>query len=130
VRGGRSWKSYEEVPGGSLSDAVPAAESSSYELLFFYFALSVFQFLDGTVIKDGVDGLWERLWRGLPRSQQERLGDFSRKFYAVPYAVKDYQAFDDMLDTCIQCLVYQHRLRVNYRGLWVRGKSTTSTRTP
>jgi predicted DNA-binding transcriptional regulator YafY len=105
-----------------LSEAVPVAESSSYELAFFYFALSVFRFLDGTVIKDGVDGLWERLWRGLPRAQQERLGDFSRKFYAVPYAVKDYHGFDDILDTCVQCLVYQHRMRIDYRGLLGEGK--------
>jgi predicted DNA-binding transcriptional regulator YafY len=105
-----------------LSDGVPPAESSSYELLFFYFALSVFQFLDGTVIKDGVDGLWERLWRGLPRGQQERLGDFARKFYAVPYGMKDYHSFDDILDTCVQCLVYQHRMRIDYRGLLGEGK--------
>jgi predicted DNA-binding transcriptional regulator YafY len=105
-----------------LSDAVAPGEASSYELLFLYFALSVFQFLDGTVIKDGVAGLWDRLWRGLPLSQQARLGDFARKFYAVPYAVKDYHAFDEILDTCIQCLVYQHRMRIDYRGLRGEGK--------
>lgn len=105
-----------------LTDAVPGAESSSYELVFFYFALSVFQFLDGTVIKDGVDALWERLWNVLPRAQQERLGDFSRKFYAVPYAVKDYHDCDEILDTCIQSLVYQHRMRIDYRGLLGEGK--------
>jgi predicted DNA-binding transcriptional regulator YafY len=105
-----------------LSDTVAPGESSSYELLFFYFALSVFQFLDGTVIKDGVEGLWERLWRALPRAQQEHLGDFSRKFYAIPHAVKDYHAFDEILDTCIQSLVYQHRLRIDYRGLRGEGK--------
>ena len=105
-----------------LSDAVAPGETSSYELLFFYFALSVFQFLDGTVIKDGVDGLWERLWRGVPRGQQDRLRDFARKFYAVPYAVKDYRGFDGTLDTCIQGLVYQHRLRIDYRGLVGEGK--------
>ena len=105
-----------------LSDAVVQTESSSYELLFFYFALSVFQFLDGTVIKDGVDGLWERLWRTLPGVQQQRLGDFARKFYAIPYAVKDYRGLDEILDTCIQCLVFQHRLRIDYRGLLGEGK--------
>jgi predicted DNA-binding transcriptional regulator YafY len=100
-----------------LRNTAHGEESSSYELLFFYFALSVFQFLDGTVIKDGVDGLWDRLWRALPRAQQDRLGDFSRKFFAVPYGVKDYRAFDDTLDTCIQCLVHQHRMRIDYHGL-------------
>lgn len=105
-----------------LEQPAEGAESSSYELLLLYFALSVFRFLDGTVIKDGVDGLWERLWKRLPMHEQKRLGHFSRKFYVVPHAVKDYQAFDAILDTCILCLVYQHRMRIDYRGLLGEGR--------
>jgi hypothetical protein len=84
--------------------------------------LSVFQFLDGSVIKDGVDGLWERLRRALPTRPARGLGHFARKFYAVPYAVKDYHNLDDTLDTCAQCLVFRHRLGIDYRGLLGEGK--------
>ncbi len=92
-------------------------ESSAYELLLLYLALSVFRFLDGTVIKDGVEGLWERLRRALPQAQQPRLADFERKFFAVQYTAKDYRGLDHLLDPIIQCLVHQRRMRIDYRGL-------------
>jgi len=105
-----------------LHKSVEGPESTSYEVLLLYFALSVFRFLDGTVIKDGVDGLWERLWDALPQREQRRLADFNRKFYVVPHAVKDYQDFDSIIDTCIRCLVYQRRMRIDYRGLLGEGR--------
>jgi predicted DNA-binding transcriptional regulator YafY len=104
-----------------LSEQAREEQATPYSLLFLYFSLSVFQFLDGTVIKDGVDGLWERLWKGLPHSQRARLGDFARKFYAIPHAMKDYGDYDRILDTVVQSLVYQHRMRVDYRGLLGEG---------
>jgi len=96
--------------------------ANAYEVLYLYFALSVFQFLEGTVIKEGIDHLWERFYRGLPKQQRLRLGDFPRKFYVVPHAVKDYRRFDDILDTIVQCLVYQHRMIVDYHGLVGEGR--------
>lgn len=99
-----------------------APESTVFQVLFLYFALTVFQFLDGTVIKEGVEDLWERLRAGVPAAQRAWLVDFSKKFYAIPYAVKDYRGFDELLDTIVTCLVYQQRMRIDYGGLY--GKRT------
>ena len=52
-------------------------ESAAYQVLFLYFAMSVFQFLDGTVIKEGVADLWERFLRSVPAAQRARLGRLS-----------------------------------------------------
>jgi hypothetical protein len=93
-----------------------------YEVLFLYFALSVFRFLDGTVIEEGVEGLWERFVRSLPEAEAARLSDFSRKFYAVPHAMKDYREFDEILDTIVQSLVRQNRMR---RSVWARRSTRT-----
>lgn len=105
-----------------LAGGAPVGESTAYQVLFFYFALSVFQFLDGTVIKDGVTDLWERFVRALPGAERARLGDFRRKFYAVPHAMKRYDAFDAQLDTIVFCLVHDRRMRIDYGGLLGRGK--------
>ncbi len=105
-----------------LAQTAPAPDSTAYEVAFLYFALTVFQFLDGTVLKHGVEGLWERLYRTLPAAEQLRLADFPKKFYSIPFAVKDYAAFDDTLDLIVQCLVYQRRMRVDYGGLLGDGK--------
>lgn len=98
-------------------------ESTVYEVLSFYFALSVFAFLDGTVIRDGVADLWERLCRTLPTRQQARLADFQRKFFAVPHAMKDYREADERLDVILRCLIDNRRMRVDYAGLLGDGKA-------
>ena len=72
-----------------LADAARAPDFTSYQALSFYLALTVFQFLDGTVLKDGVEDLWRRFYRTLTLTQQARLANFDRKFYTIPYAVKD-----------------------------------------
>ena len=105
-----------------LRPAARAQDSTAYEALLLYFALTVFQFLEGTVIKDGVEGLWERLRRSLPAAQQRRLADFDRKFYSVPFGPKDYREFDDVLDRVIRALVFQKGLKVDYKGLLGEGR--------
>jgi proteasome accessory factor B len=106
-----------------LADAAPRPDSTVFQVLSFYFALAVFQFLDGTVLKDGIEDLWERFTRSVPAAHRARLAEFQKKFFVVPYAVKDYRAFDDQLDVIVQCLVYQHKLRVDYGGLLGAGKT-------
>ena len=97
------------------------ADANPYQVLFQYFALSVLQFLDGTVIKQGVEDLWERFSRALPEAPRQRLADFPRKFYVIPYAMKDYRAHDETPDLIVQCLVHQHRMRIDYHGLMGEG---------
>jgi predicted DNA-binding transcriptional regulator YafY len=104
-----------------LADTARTVDANPYQVLFLYFALAVFQFLDGTVIKQGIEDLWERFYRALPDAQRLRLADFPKKFYAVPYAMKDYRSCDDTLDVLVQCLVYQHRMRIDYFGLLGEG---------
>jgi predicted DNA-binding transcriptional regulator YafY len=108
-----------------FSDAVHSPETTSYQALSFYFALTVLSFLDGTIMKEGVADLWERFRKALPPRQQARLADFGRKFYTVPYAVKDYAAFDDTLDTLLRALVDQRTISVVYTSPWHEGEPRT-----
>jgi len=105
-----------------LAESGRMEESAAYQVLVLYFALSVFQFLEGTVITEGVADLWERFLRSVPAAQRGRLADLQRKFYAVPHAMKDYRAFDAQLDAIIFCLVHNRRLRIDYAGLLGGGK--------
>ena len=100
-----------------LAEAARVDDSTVYQVLVFYFALSVFQFLDGTVLKEGVADLWERFLRSVPGGQRARLADLNRKFYAVPHAVKDYRAFDTQLDEIVFCLVHNRRMRIEYASV-------------
>src|SRR5262249_15471850 len=104
-----------------LASGARAPDFTSYQALSFYLALTVCQFLDGTVLKDGVEDLWQRFYRMLTPGQQARLADFDRKFYSIPYAVKDYREFDETLDVIIRSLVNQNTMRIDYAGPWHEG---------
>ncbi len=105
-----------------LVSSMKAAEASSYQVALLYFSLTVLKFLEGTVLEEGVEGLWEKIYQNLSLTQQTRLSDLERKFYAVPYAPKDYGEFSEQLDVILRALLDQTRLKVDYAGLTGEGR--------
>jgi predicted DNA-binding transcriptional regulator YafY len=105
-----------------LVSSMKPAEASSYQVALLYFSLTVLKFLEGTVLEEGVEGLWERIYQNLSLTQQTRLSDLERKFYAVPYAPKDYGEFSEQLDVILRALLDQIRLKVDYAGLTGEGR--------
>jgi len=104
-----------------LVSSMKTAEASSYQVALLYFSLTVLKFLEGTVLEEGVEGLWEKIFQNLSLTQRTRLSDLQRKFYAVPYAPKDYGEFSEQLDVILRALLDQIRLRVDYAGLTGEG---------
>src|ERR1019366_7757737 len=105
-----------------LVSSMKVAEASSYQVALLYFSLTVLKFLEGTVLEEGVEGLWEKIYQNLSLTQQTRLSDLERKFYAVPYAPKDYGEFSEQLDVILRALLDQMRLKVDYAGLTGEGR--------
>jgi proteasome accessory factor B len=105
-----------------LVSSMKAAEASSYQVALLYFSLTVLKFLEGTVLEEGVEGLWEKIFQNLSLTQRTRLSDLERKFYAVPYAAKDYIEFSEQLDVILRALLDQVRLKVDYAGLTGEGR--------
>lgn len=99
--------------------------ANAYEIASLYFSLSVLAFLEGTVLREGVEGVWNRLQRALSPRQQARLANAQLKFYTVPYTTKEYGSLDEELDTILRCLIDQHKMLVDYRGLLGEGKIHT-----
>ena len=93
------------------------ADTSSYEVASLFFTLTMLKFLEGTVLKGGLEHVSERIVERLTTSQRRRLVDLDRKFYAVQYTPKDYQGFDEQLDTILRALMDSHRLQMEYRGV-------------
>ena len=113
-RGSRRWL--------RLSSSSGSPDSNPYRAASLYFTLTLLRFLEGTVMNESVEDLWDRSFKNLPSHEQERLKDFDRKFYTVPYAPKDYHDYDDQLDVILQALIGQNTLRVDYAGLSGEGK--------
>jgi proteasome accessory factor B len=95
---------------------------TAYAVASLYFTLTLLRFLEGTVLKQGVEELWERVYRNLSARERLRLADFDRKFHAIPYAPKDYSAHDETLDLILRSLIGCHRLKIDYAGLLGEGK--------
>jgi predicted DNA-binding transcriptional regulator YafY len=105
-----------------LISSMKTTEASSYQVALLYFSLTVLKFLEGTVLKEGVEGLWEKIFQNLSFTQRTRLSDLERKFYAVPYAPKDYGEFSEQLDVILRALLDQTQLKVDYAGLTGEGR--------
>src|SRR5438046_7450028 len=67
-----------------LAEPARAPDSSSYQALSLYFALTVFQFLDGTVLKGRVEDTSRRFYRTLGPGTQSRLGRLGRHHNWIP----------------------------------------------
>jgi predicted DNA-binding transcriptional regulator YafY len=105
-----------------LADPDQPGEASVYQSVFLYFTLAALTAFEGTVLKETLETVRERLERTVAPRQRHRMANLSRKFHAVPYAGKDYRQVDEQLDCLVRCLIDQHRMRVDYRGVEGEGK--------
>jgi proteasome accessory factor B len=105
-----------------LSSLTSSPNSNPYRAASLYFTLTLLKFLEGTVMKESVETLWERSFKDLSAPERQRLANFDRKFYAVPYAPKNYHDHDDQLDLILRALMDQNAIQVDYAGLAGEGK--------
>jgi predicted DNA-binding transcriptional regulator YafY len=89
-------------------------ESEAYQAISLYFTLTLLKFLEGTVLKESIDDLWQKFRRNLPAPQRLDLGTLDKKFYAIPHAPKDYRNLGHLLSPIIQGLIREYRLRIDY----------------
>jgi hypothetical protein len=98
-----------------LAQHPQSPNSNAYKAASLFFTLTVLHFLDGTILKEGVDDLWDRLRAQLPQAQGELLSDVERKFFAVPSTPKNYKDFDEQLDFILRALLHGWRLEIAYQ---------------
>lgn len=102
--------------GGSVPD--PAALSA----VSMFFTLAMVRFLEGTVLKEGVEALWDRMLERIPLAVRPQLSNLDRKFYAISFVPKDYAQHSDVIDEIVQALVREYRLTIDYAGVLGEGK--------
>jgi predicted DNA-binding transcriptional regulator YafY len=104
--------------GGKTKLRLPAfqkpVEFTAYQAVSLFFTLTLLKFLEGTVLEEGIEDLWEKFAKNLPAFERADLGALDRKFYAIPYAPKDYRTLGHLLNPIIQALIREYRLRIDY----------------
>lgn len=89
-------------------DAAPLSAVSTF------FTLAMVRFLEGTVLKESVDTLWDKMLEGLPPSARPRLSNLHRKFRSIAFVPSDDAEHREIIDQVIQAVVGEYRLSVDY----------------
>ncbi len=109
---------FQVVTDGKPKLRLPASrkplESTAYQLVSLYFTLTILKFLDGTVLEEGIEDLWEKFSKSVPAYERADLGTLDRTFYAIPYAPKDYRGLNHLLNPIVQGLLREYRLQIEY----------------
>ncbi len=106
-------------PGGRTTLRLRGADadvaSNEYQAAAAFFAAAALRPLRGTVIGEGADDVWKRFKEKLPARTREALQHVERKFVYVPFAAKEYGAFEEQLDVLLRGVLRQQELDIRYR---------------
>lgn len=105
-----------------LKESGRHTHATALNAVSLFFTLSMIRFLEGTVLKENADALWERVRQSVPLAARRLLARLDRKLFAVSFVPKDYAAHSETIDEIVQALVYEYRLTVDYAGLLGEGK--------
>lgn len=92
-------------------------DATAYEVASLAFMLTLLHFLEGTVVRDGLEALVERLRETISERRADVLRDLDKKFHSITIGAKAYAGFDAILDDVLIALLYQRRLRIEYRNV-------------
>lgn len=104
-----------------LAGSSQGVDSSPYQAASLYFTLTFLAFLEGTVLKQGAEDIWEKARATLSPANQTRLNNIERKFFAVPWAPKDYSKEEEKIDLILRALLDSNTIRVQYGAILTKG---------
>jgi predicted DNA-binding transcriptional regulator YafY len=93
------------------------------DLLPIYLAFAVLRALEGILPPQSLSRLWQDLGARLAPDESLALPGIERKFYAVPYAPKNYSGCAETLAVVVDALLRNERLRIDYYGLSGDGRT-------
>ena len=97
-------------------------DATALSAVSLFFTLSMLRFLEGTVLKESADALWDKVLESVPLAARPQLARLERKFFAISFVPKDYAEHSDTIDEIVQALVREYRLTIDYAGVLGEGK--------
>lgn len=105
-----------------LKDAGSYPDARLMSAVSLFFTLSMVRFLEGTVLKESADSLWDKVLEQMPAAVRPQLANLDRKFFAISFVPKDYAGQSEVIDEIVQALVREYRLTVDYAGILGEGR--------
>ena len=106
-----------------LVTGTEAPDGSAWELYSFLLSLRLGHLLEGTIVDEMNQELWERIRDGISSDKTKDLENIDRKLYSLPSMPRDYSGHDELIDGLLRALVKQHRLRIDYAGVLGEGRT-------
>ena len=104
-----------------------SAASTIYQLVSLYLSLEFFRMLgSNNLFVKLVDEVMGEVAKKLSSPKRGLVHDLPRKFFAAPWAPKDYSAHGDQLNDVIKAVVYQNAIKLTYRPYGAEPKLYTA----
>lgn len=97
-----------------LTDKNQGLSAGVFQLASMVIGLKLMDLLSGTVLKEGLEDLKDKLKEGLSSRERKWLIDLDRKFMDTGFGKKNYKEKDDQLDVILQGLLRQLKLEIEY----------------
>lgn len=91
-----------------------AGDGAPLSAVSTFFTLSMVRYLEGAVLKESVDALWDKMLEGVPPSARPQLLNLDRKFRSIALVPSDDAEQREIVDQVIQAVVGEYRLSVDY----------------
>ena len=97
-----------------LSDQVDINTANGFRIISVFVVKTLLKFLEGTVIKDSIDSIWNTIAGQLPPSKKKQLEYFDRKIRYTGFGAKQYEEKDIILASVLRGLLHQNKIEINY----------------
>ena len=97
-----------------LSDQEEINSANGFRIISVFVAKSLLKFMEGTVIKDNIDNIWNIVAGQLPPSKKKQLEYFDRKIRYTGFGGKQYEEKDIILAAVLRGLIHQNKIRILY----------------
>jgi len=97
-----------------LSDQEDINSANGFRIISVFVAKTLLRFLEGTVIKDNLDNIWNIVTGQLPPSKKKQLEYFDRKIRYTGFGAKQYEEKDIILASVLRGLLHQNKMEIAY----------------
>lgn len=97
-----------------LSDQEEITSANAFRIVSVFVAKTLLKFLEGTVIKENIDQVWNIVAGQLAPSKKGQLASFDRKFRHTGFGRKNYEDMDMILATVLRALLHETKIQIIY----------------
>lgn len=99
-----------------LSDQEDINTANGFRIISVFVVKTLLKFLEGTVIKDSIDSIWNTIAGQMPPSKKKQLEYFDRKIRYTGFGSKQYEEKDIILAAVLRALLHQNKMEIIYKS--------------